>query len=81
MKKWNDKKPNIMTAKIQTRRVNISTKGKRLAWRDRKLVRQKAGMIKSLLSMIGSATEDTNSIAVEAEKPPKKANRVNQSWP
>ena len=70
-----------MTAKIQTRRVNLSTKGKRLSWRDSKLVRHKAGMIKSLLSMIDRATEDTNNIPVEAENPPKKANKVNQSWP
>ena len=43
------------------------------------LNRQSAGMIKSLLSMIDKATEATNSIPVDAEKPPKNANKANHS--
>ena len=62
------------------RRVTFNTKGKRLSWREKMPMRHKAGMIRSLLNMIDSATEDTNSMPVEAENPPKNANSVSQSW-
>ena len=43
------------------------------------LNRQSAGMIKSLLSMIESATDATNNIPVEAENPPRNASNVSHS--
>ncbi len=68
-----------MTPKMQTRRVNLRTCGKRLSCREIILKRHNAGMIRSLLSIMESATDETNSIPVEAEKPPKNANKVSHS--